>query len=255
VKAQASLITKGIYLIIALVAISIFFYQIFSFSSSSKAIESETNFVEKAVTLLDVISTSSTCLGYTEENELNIPISSVAHKTIDVNKIEEFSQKYKDIEPPCARDYENGYEIVVRMFGSDLDTTKRCYKLQEKVWRFGSLNFSEGDALRNVIEVSLPVSIRLNASYQQPGEIRIKLVDGELEEFSGAINKVCNTGISIRKRMSFSYPTYTNQNSVCQEMQHKLICRKISCPATSQKFESGSYEIVLNKNGDIVEIK
>jgi hypothetical protein len=202
-----------------------------------------------------VISTSSTCLGYTEENELKTPISSVAHKTLDVNKIEEFSQKYNSIEPLCARDYENGYEIVVRMFGSDLDTTKRYYRLQEKVWRFGSLNFSEGDALRNMIEVSLPVSIRLNASYQQPGEIRIKLVDGELEEFSGIVNKVCDTGISIRKRTSFSYPTYTDQDSVCQDMRHKLICRKISCPATSPKFEPGSYEIVLNKNGDIVEIK
>jgi hypothetical protein len=255
VKAQASLITKGIYIIIAIVAITLFSSQILSFSSSSKAAEKETNFMEKAVTLLDIISTSPTCLGYTEENELKTPISSVAHKTLDINKIEEFSQKYSDIEPPCARDYENGYEIVVRMFGSDLDTTKRYYSLQEKVWRFGSTNFSEGDALRNIVEVSLPVSIRLNASYQQPGEIRIKLVDGELEEFSGTINKVCDTGIPIRKRISFSYSTYTNQNSICQEMQHKLVCRKISCPAISPKFEPGSYEIALNKNGDIVEIK
>lgn|GEM_PF-3524852 len=254
-KAQASLITKGIYLVIALVAISVFSYQILSFSSSNKARESETNFLEKAVTLLDVISTSSTCLGYTEENELKMLISSVAHRTLDVNKIEEFSQKYNIIEPPCARDYENGYEIVVRMFGSDLNTTKRYYTLQEKVWRFGSINFSEGDALRNMVEVSLPVSIRLNASYQQPGEIRIKLVDGELEEFSGIVNKVCDTGIPARKRVSFSYSTYTDQDNVCQEMQHRLMCRKISCPATSQRFEPGIYEIALNKNGDIVEIK
>jgi hypothetical protein len=225
-----------------------------SFYTSNKAIEREIDFVGKASTLLSLISTSSACLAYVEKNEIEIPISSVAHKTLDVKKIEEFSKKYSEIEPLCARDYENGYEIVIRMFGSELDTKKNYFSLQEKTWRFGSANFSYGSALKNVIEVSMPVSIRLNSSYQQPGEMKIKLVSGELEEFSGIINKVCDTGISARKKLSFSYVTYVDQDNVCQSAEKNVVCRKIACHSKAQRFEPGSYEIVLKKEGGIIEI-
>ncbi|MEM5794255.1 MAG: hypothetical protein QXS48_01580 [Candidatus Aenigmatarchaeota archaeon] len=248
-KAQLSFLMKGIFLVLILIVISIFINQITSITQTNAQLMSDLEMLEKAITISQLLTTSSSCLAYQEENSFFYTFSNVTQKVLDLNKILEFSSKYKEIEPECAKSYAYGYEVFIESFESQIDTSIHNFKQNSRVWRFGSQNFSEGNALKKSVEISFPVSIRINSSFLQPGMLRLKVVKGELEEFAGLINRVCDTGFSLRQRITTSYPLVAEEDRICQELYSKIVCRKVYCKTHMDRLKPGSYEISIKKIG------
>jgi len=248
-KAQLSFLMKGIFLILILIIIAIFISQIISITLTNAQISSDLEMYEKAITISQLLTTSSSCLAYEEENSFQSVFSTVTQKVLDINKIEDFSIKYKEIEPPCAKSYSYGYEVFIESFNSEVNTGIYVFRQTGKTWRFGSQNFSEGEALKKSLEFSFPISIRINPSFLQPGVLRLKVVRGELEEFAGLINRVCDTNISLEQKIFTSYLLFSDGDKICQELPYKTVCRKVYCEVEMKRFQPGSYNILIKKSG------
>lgn len=248
-KAQISFLMKGIFLVLILIVVSIFINQITSITQTNAQLMSNLEMLERAITISQLLTTSSSCLAYQEENSFYYTFSNVTQKVLDLNKILEFSSKHKEIEPECAKSYSYGYEVFIESFESQINTGMYNFKQNSRAWRFGSQNFSEGNALKKSIEISFPISIRMDSSFLQPGILRLKVVRGELEEFAGLVNRVCDTDFSLRQRITTSYSLFAEGDRICQELYLKTVCRKVYCKTNMERLKPGSYEILIKKIG------
>jgi len=247
---------KGIFLITILILIYLFINQIFSANLAHAEFYSEARMFEKATTISQILTTSPSCLAYEEKNELQFYSSNITQKVLDINKIEKFSVEYEDIEPKCAKSYEYGYEVFIEYFSSEVNTGIYEFREERKTWRFGSKNFSEGNALKKSLEISFPVSIRINSSFLQPGVLKLKFVKGELEEIVGLINKVCDTKVNLRTKISTSYILFSDDYNICQQIfPDKIVCRKTYCKVTMEKFYPGKYNVLIENLGGEVFVK
>lgn len=254
-KAQTSFLIKGIFLITILVLIFVFANQVISANLAHAQLSSEIRMFEKAITISQILTTSPFCLAYEEKNELWHYSSTVTQKVLDIDKIEKFSVKYEEIEPECAKSYDYGYEVLIEYFASEVDTGINNFKEEGKAWRFGSKNFSKGSALRKFLEISFPVSIRVNSSFLQPGRLKLKFVDGELEEIAGMINKVCDTKTSLKQKIFTSYTLFSDGNKICQQVYNEMICRKAYCKVNMEKLYPGSYNVLIENIGGEVFVR
>ncbi|MGC8812687.1 MAG: hypothetical protein ACP5O8_03850 [Candidatus Aenigmatarchaeota archaeon] len=248
-KAQLSFLMKGIFLILILIITSIFLNQLISITLTNAQISSELEMYEKAITISQLLTTSSSCLAYEEKNSFQFEFSKVTQKVLDINKIQDFSIKYEEIEPPCAKSYAYGYEVSIESFPSEVSTGVYTFKQEGKTWRFGSKNFSEGEALKKSLEIYFPISIRINSSFLQPGVLRLKVVKGELEEFAGLVNRVCDTNVSLEQKIFTSYVLFSNRDNICQQLPFKTVCRKVYCEVDMRRFQPGSYNVLIRKIG------
>ncbi len=100
-------------------------------------------------------------------------------------------------------------------------------------WTFGSESHSEKNSLYNTLSVSLPVSIRYNATDLQPGKITIYLFDGELERVASVLDGACLTNTDLQKSVRLSYRTFLKNdngvNKICMDVDKKEVCKVLSC--------------------------
>jgi hypothetical protein len=130
---------------------------------------------------------------------------------------------------------------------------------ETEFWFFGVQDHSPGDALKLTASISTPVAIRMDENKIQPGLLTITAYKGELEQFSGIIDKVCLTGIEFYGQLFFSYPTYiknvSNKNFVCMDYKNTESCLRLSCGAEIEfsKINPGSYKMrVKSEAGKII---
>lgn len=122
-KAQTSLLMKGIYLIVVFVTISIALNRVVSLNLVST--EEEKNFQQrdKATSLLETLAGSSECLAYEEEGSAEGEILELSlHRILDKKKLDDFSSRFSDIQPECARDFTSGYRIDVETFPVEISS-------------------------------------------------------------------------------------------------------------------------------------
>lgn len=130
----------------------------------------------------------------------------------------------------------------------------------KETWIFGSQSHSEQNSLQNKISISIPISIRYNETYIQPGKITIYLFDGELEELTGLVEQVCAANIDLKKTITLSYRTFlkneNNMNKICMNLGQKEICKTLSCDKEII-FESlipGTYSMNVKANNNQVYV-
>jgi hypothetical protein len=130
---------------------------------------------------------------------------------------------------------------------------------ETEFWYFGVQDHSPGDALKLTIEISSPVSIRISENKIQPGLLTVTVHKGELEQFSGIIDKVCFTEINFFGQFFFSYPTYVknvdNKNFLCMNYKNTESCLRLSCDREIEfpQITPGSYRVwVKSEAGKII---
>jgi hypothetical protein len=110
-KAQLSFLMKGIFLILVILIIFVVFYIITNYNYGLSVETKKLELKESSLNILDKLI-SRQCLGY--------EVANTTSKTIDLNKLLEFTNKYQDSEPECARDTTFDYRIKVEKFGSNI---------------------------------------------------------------------------------------------------------------------------------------
>lgn len=122
-KAQASLITKAVFIILAMVIVSFVSYQLFSFTFSSQKMKEHEELSLKANDIVQMLVSSDTCLAYQDLGKIeNYPKEFSTQKIIDGNKLNYFTSNFFDVQPDCARNFKNGYRIRVETFPLDIST-------------------------------------------------------------------------------------------------------------------------------------
>jgi hypothetical protein len=163
----------------------------------------------------------------------------------------------------CVSNKTNG-----KYYFSDMDKLSKIFceiaggnkqKLDVENWYFGVENHSLGKALESSVSLSTAVSIRINETFTQPGQITIDVYDGTLEQFSGIIDNVCSTGNSFTGQIIFPYTTSIksegSNNYVCMNYEKGEFCVRLSCnkQIIFQTTPPGSYIIKANpENGKVV---
>gem|GEM_PF-2458723 len=128
------------------------------------------------------------------------------------------------------------------------------------VWEFGDVEFSEKEALKSTISVSIPVDVFVDESTRIPGKMSITLVNGELEEFRGFIDKSCLTGKDFQDSFSFHYPISLDQTAsekkLCLEISGRKVCQKLACQKTIDfsSLTPGSYRIYSKNEDNVLKV-
>jgi hypothetical protein len=124
-----SLITKGIYLIIAIVLIAIFINRIFSFNALSSEDAATMDMSSSAMADLNTLAGNEKCLALRGETVIeNIPKELSLNSIIDFQKLNTFTINFSDIEPDCAIDYKFGYRVRVETLPIDINSEE--YQIQ-----------------------------------------------------------------------------------------------------------------------------
>lgn len=233
-KGQISYVIKPFALVLMVIVLLALYGFLNMSEADLKRIERNNELMNTATATLLLLANSEDCLAY----QVKETSSSYAN-IIDVQKLNEFAQKYKDIEPECARSYEFGFRVKI----NDIENSSG--------WEFGASNFSTGKAYRNSVEYWMPVAIRYSKKVVKPGKITIYIVDGELEKIAGFLDLSCKLGMLGQKnatttKISLSYPlTYFN-NTLCIESNPKK-CRKVLCKLDFKDIKSkGVYRITTS---------
>lgn len=116
---------KGIYLILAIVLISIFINRIFSLRVVSAEEARSEELRSSAMNDLNMLSGNEKCLAFKEKDKIeNAPLELSLHSIIDVKKLDDFVANFPDVEPSCARDYKFNYRIRVETLPIDITSTE-----------------------------------------------------------------------------------------------------------------------------------
>jgi hypothetical protein len=128
------------------------------------------------------------------------------------------------------------------------------------VWEFGDVEFSEKEALKNTISISIPIDVFLDESTIIPGKMSITLTDGELEEFRGFLDMSCLTGKDFQNSFSFHYPISleqtTSEKKLCLDISGKKVCQKFACQKSIDFFSltPGTYRIYSKNEDNVLKV-
>jgi len=233
-KGQITLLTKPILLVLTIGVLGVLVYSIYTSHSSEKVRESELDLRTTATNLLTILASSEDCLGYVTRETM----SSYAN-IVDVQKLEEFSDRYADIEPWCARSYRYGWRAKVKEM-NDMGKPLR-------EWSFGAANFSKGKALSRGIITNMPIGVKHSKKDIKPGLLEIEVVDGDLERVAGFLDMVCEFGRDkgdylATKSLSIVYPVYLEGGKLCSGYGSTKACRRLLCEdVRMENINAGSY--------------
>jgi hypothetical protein len=234
-KGQLSYIIKPLSLVMTIVLLLLLYNSISTFGVSQKTAQKSLDLTSDATNILLVLANSEDCLAFH-----SLITQGLYANIIDVNKLNDFSQKYADTEPECARSFDFGWRVNIveykRVEGS-LVTGKN--------WTFGAKDFSHDNALISRSDFSVPVAIRYSDKLTRSGVMQIHIVNGELEKISGLLdwachlfenNRITRFSTSISTSYGLSYNPATNE--LCS-VSKVPACRVMWCPLSFTKIKSG----------------
>jgi len=251
-KGQLSYIIKPITLVMIIILLIVLYQSISESTAKEKLAQKSLNVVSGTTDVLLVLANSYDCLAYKTATQ------SIYSNVLDIKRLDEFSEKYREIEPECARSYEFGWRAKIYEVGKNTQPTGA-------VWTFGAKDFSTDDARQDYINLSMPVAIRRSEKLVTPGKMEVTLVDGELEKLAGAIDWLCQLGKKGRLTESpFTIYTHgtieydTNKNYLCLTPtgSKQKNCRQMLCQLEFEGLKSaGEYMLSLKYTDGRIVIK
>lgn len=251
-KGQLSYIIKPVSLVITIILLLLLYNSISSFTVREKEAQQSLNIAADATNILLLLSNSPLCLAY----KAPATQGQVAN-TVDIQKLNSFSQIYSSKEPDCARNFDYGWRITVKEFKQTGGTT-----VYGNAWSFGAAQFSQGSASTDSLNFSLPIAIHYSDSLTMPGIMIITIVNGELEKISGVIDWACDlhrqgslTKSTVQIHTSYPISYDASSQSLCQVSKTKW-CRITDCSLDFSGLKaSGTYLIKISFDGDTEVIR
>ena len=113
-KGDTSFFLKGILLIVVLVSVSLFLAIYSSFLDTWAHVSKSVEYRNKANDLLNLLLNSPECLALNESLLYqNVEIDPSETRIISKDRLDLFTNQFKDIEPVCARDFNLRYKVTV----------------------------------------------------------------------------------------------------------------------------------------------
>jgi len=222
-KGQLTYVMKPLTLVSIIILLVLLLYSINTYKGRERIAEKTLDLTSMATNILLILANSEDCLAY------RVPATQGAYANIvDSKKLDEFSEKYSEIEPDCARNHDFGWRVEVEEVSGESFSGG-------KTWSFGARDFSTGKAMRNKIEFWMPVAIRHSVSEVNVGRMSITLVDGELEKIAGFLDWSCKMGMlgklsSSSTDVQINSPiTYDRTNNYLCSGGGTKNCRKLLC--------------------------
>lgn len=251
-KGQLSYIIKPLSLVMTIVLLLLLYTSISTFGSNQKTLQNSLDLTSDATNILLVLANSEDCLSFKS------PITQGLYANIvDVSKLNDFSLKYADTEPECARSFDFGWRVNITEF-------KRVEGslVPGNSWSFGAGDFSHDSALISQADFSIPVAIRYSDRLTRPGTMQIHIVNGELEKISGIMDWACHL-FQTKQITSFSTPistsyglSYNPATSELCSMSNVPACRATWCPLNFANIKSGgSYILKMTYSNGIMVVK
>lgn len=248
-KGQLSYIIKPISLVMIVVLLIILYQSITFVIGKEKSAQDNLDLATSATSVLLILANSKDCIAYETAQAQGIYAN-----IVDVRKLEEFSEKYSNTEPECARSFEFGWRVKIIELKED--------DSEGDVWEFGADQFSTSNAFRNSFRYKMPIAIKYSEKDVRPGRIEVQLVDGELERISGILDWTCQMGKLGRMQKS-SAEIYTTYPIIYDSTDGKLclktkipICRKMMCNMEFENMEApGTYILSMNFENDNLVVR
>lgn len=252
-KGQMSYIIKPITLVLIIALLIVLYSSINSSVARERKARQTLNLVNAANNILLVLANSKDCLAFR-----SIAASGLYANIVDVNKLNEFSSKYSDVEPECARSYDFGWRVNVT------EISRMHPEQAAKAWEFGAKQFEDENdkSFRNSIEVSMPIAIRYGDRDVRPGLMTVTVVDGELEKIAGMFDWTCQMMKADRLK-SFSVTIHTSHGITYDKGNDEIcfltkdrICKVMSCPLDFKELKSsGDYILTIKYNNGVLVVK
>ncbi len=148
-----------------------------------------------------------------------------------------------------------GFQTGAQLGISEVKPSKEI-EVEEKIWSFsvgsekvfGAKSFSPEKAKKMEIRISLPVALKYNETFATEGIMYVYAVKGELEEFYGIVDYLCENAknfpqkeIKFSKLFHFSYPVEMVNDRICMLDSCKVV--KCDIPIRMKRFSSGDHQI------------
>lgn len=254
-KGQLSYIIKPMSLLMIILLLVFLYMSINSATSNEKKTQKNLDLVNSATNTLLILANSRDCVAY----KSSITDGLYAN-VVDVEKLKEFSEKYAKVEPECARSYDFGWRVKINEI--DRDNPENFVE----TWSFGAYQFEDPNkdnkkGFRNSIEVSMPVAIRYSEKDVRTGNMRILIVDGEMEKIAGTLDWTCEmmkmkrlNSLSVSILTSYGLKYNKTSNLLCSDAK-TAVCKVMSCPINFVKNMNspGEYSLSIKyDNGELV---
>ena len=214
-KGQLSYVMKPLTLVSIIILLVLLLYSLNSYRGRERMAEKTLDLTSFATNILLILANSEDCLAY------KIPATQGAYANIvDLKKLDEFSEKYEEIEPDCARNYDFGWRVTVEEVNGESFNGG-------KTWSFGARDFSKGKAMKNKVEFWIPVAIRHSVNEVNVGRMSITLVDGELEKIAGFLDWSCKMG--MLGKMSSSSTDVQISSPITYDRSNNYLCSGNAC--------------------------
>jgi len=254
-KGQLSYIIKPMSLLMIILLLVFLYMSINSATSNERKTQKNLDLVNSATNILLILANSRDCVAY----KSSITDGLYAN-VVDVEKLKEFSEKYAKVEPECARSYDFGWRVKINEI--DRDNPENFVE----TWSFGAYQFEDPNkdnkkGFRNSIEVSMPVAIRYSEKDVRTGNMRILIVDGEMEKIAGTLDWTCEmmkmkrlNSLSVSILTSYGLKYNKTSNLLCSDAK-TAVCKVMSCPINFVKNmdSPGEYSLSIKyDNGELV---
>jgi len=234
-KAQYYLI-KPIALIMTIIVMFVIFYALQNYRMQTYNDAGVIDSIVDTSAIISILTNSENCIAY---NPLEL---GVYGSIVSVEKLEEFTRKYPDVEPECARNYIRGWHVEIK----DLMTGD--------VWTFGAPDYDKNMANKvlNQRKVSsMPIAIRYSATKVNPARIKVITFSGDLERIAGFFDYACMSG--RRSRSSFEdkrtfnidHPIIYEDGKLCLLLGKDKMCRETYCDMLFDGMKiKGEYQLL-----------
>lgn len=228
-----SVLAKPIVLVMIIALLSFLIFFMLQQEGSLEKRSSKLNLLSTTSNTLSLLTHSPRCLAYQPEE------GGAYGTTVAADKLREFEIEYSTSEPLCARNFVYGWRAQVK----DLIT--------DRTWQFGAQDFSQERALKGSETRRMPISIHYSSNRVNPGEIRLTMVNGDLERIGEKLNYLCASG-AAKGRVSFynSYPAEVKSDSICMAFSNNQSCRPLLCQVEMPAVDSkGQHLMQVNIKG------
>jgi hypothetical protein len=240
IKGQMSFTIKPFAMLMLVVLLLFLFMFLNSNEVKKENVKKSLDMMAVSTDILLLLANSEECLAYRATQS-----SSAYANIVDVSKLEEFSGKYRGIEPLCSRNYGYGYRVEI----TEIEMANRGPR-EGLTWAFGVEEMSGGHYDSKMV-YSMPVALKRSESHVGVGVMKITLISGDLERAAGAIDRACMLGKMGREtttnaRIHLSYPLRIIDGKLCYGLKDKD-CRTTLCELEMKDISSkGTYRLIMD---------
>lgn len=156
------------------------------------------------------------------------PENSSSLYTLDSEKLEEYDNIPYNKEPRCAEDFRFGYYVEVEhscLEEVDSDVSIPC---SPGTFSFGISEGSTVSSVRSELTTTYPVNIKIEEDLKVPGTLELTMVDGDLEEITGILNRAALLG----KKSEHEYDetkSFSTEQRICTDNDQVCIGADGTC--------------------------